>query len=115
MAELEQDLLSALQSLESAPEKPCGCHDKAISSAFRRPSVSNRCCTGESRSAIGRCSCSDFSGKGRLEFGEPLQLKKTSSSGVRCAREGPQLDLNDIIRRRAERYPGLKIDLLGLN
>lgn len=109
MAELEQELLSALQSLESSPEKPCGCHDKAISGAsdaFSLESSATGDLAAQLDAALGQIS----SGEGfDLEFGDTFSLDEDLEFlEFAELEEGPQLDLSDIIAA-AERYPGLKI------
>ena len=109
MAELEQELLNALQSLESAPEKPCGCHDKAVSSASDVFSLASSA-TGDLAAQLDAALAQISSGEEfDLEFGDTASLDEDLEFLEFAALEdGPQLDLNDIIAA-AERYPGLKI------
>jgi hypothetical protein len=112
MAELEEQLLNALQGLENAPaEKPCGCQEKAgVESGsdifgFEQASTSGDLAA-DLESALNQVllgtgsdieSLEDLSAEEELAFLEFAALE-----------EGPKLELNDIIAA-AEKYPGLKI------
>ena len=112
MAELEEQLLNALQGLESASaEKPCGCQEKAgFESAsdifgFDQASGSGDLAA-DLESALNQVSSgvgSDIELLGDLSVEEELAFLEFAA-----LEEGPTLELNDIIAA-AERYPGLKI------
>jgi hypothetical protein len=109
MAELEQELLSALQGVQdTSGEKPCGCQEKAGAfSDFASDDTSTGNLAGELDSALNEISfgaesggfdlLDDLSNEDDLAFLEFAALD-----------EGPQLDLNDIVTA-TERNPGLKI------
>lgn len=110
MAELEQELLSALQGVENtAGEKPCGCHENAgaMSDIFAADeSLTSGNLAGELDSALNEVS---------LGMGSEFELLDSLSDEDELAflefaalDEGPQLGLNEIITA-AEKYPGLKI------
>lgn len=107
MAELETNLLNALQSAQSvSAEKPCGCHDKAASGELADPFGQ----TGDASdlvaqldSALGAAlsgAQTDFAGLDTLSFDEEMAFAQMS--------EGTNLRLEDILAL-TEKYPGLKI------
>lgn len=104
MAELEKELLSALEGLNTMSDKPCGCHDKvALSDDFMSPAASSDLAGELDRALSGiQSGESDFeldslAGADDLAFLEFASLSDESSLG-----------LDDVIAA-AERYPGLKI------
>jgi len=112
MAELEEQLLNALQGLENAPaEKPCGCQEKAGAASasdifgFEQASTSGDLAA-DLESALNQVSSgmdSDIELLGDLSVEEELAFLEFAA-----LEEGPTLELNDIVAA-AERYPGLKI------
>ena len=111
MAELEQELMSALQGLDSASEKPCGCGEKSAESLAADPfgdyqSLESTDLGAELDSALSQVSAE---GAGGTELFESFSLEdELASLEFAAADEGLPLALNDIISA-AERYPGLKI------
>lgn len=108
MAELEQELLSALQGMQNTSgEKPCRCQDKAGEfSDFASDEMSTGDLAGELDSALDEVSWgeqSEFELLDNLSGEEELAFLEFAALD-----EGPQLDLNDIITA-TEKYPGLKI------
>lgn len=110
MAELEQELMSALQGLDSASEKPCGCGQTAESLAADPfgdyQSLESTDLGAELDSALSQVSAE---GAGGTELFESFSLEdELASLEFAATDEGLPLALNDIISA-AERYPGLKI------
>lgn len=112
MAELEQELLSALQGVENTSgEKPCGCQENAGAMSDYDIFAADETTTfgdlaGELDSALNEVSFgagSEFEMLENLSGEEELAFLEFAALD-----EGPQLDLNDIITA-AEKYPGLKI------
>lgn len=109
MAGLEQDLLSALQTLESTKEKGCGCQEKAgLTSEFDIFS-SEASPTGDLgaqlEAALDQISSGEVFDLGSDAFSLDEDLAFLDFAGLE---EATPLDVNDIIAA-AERYPGLKI------
>lgn len=111
MAELEQELLSALQGVENASEKPCGCQENAGAMSDYDIFASDETfasgnLAGELDSALNEVSFgagSEFELLDSLSAEEELAFLEFAALD-----EGSQLGLNDIIAA-AEKYPGLKI------
>ena len=108
MAELEQELLSALQGVQDTPgEKPCGCQEKAGTfSDFASDEMSTGNLAGELDSALNEISLGAESGFELLD--DLSDEEDLAFLEFAALDEGPQLDLNDIVTA-TERYPGLKI------
>ena len=110
MAEVEQELLSALQALDNAPgEKPCGCQETSgaagsewdVFSSDELSSSTDLVAELDSAlSLIGSESGSEFTSLESLSVEEDLEFASLE--------EGTKLSLEDILQI-AERYPGLKI------
>jgi hypothetical protein len=108
MAELEQELLSALQGVQdTSDEKPCGCQEKAGAfNEFASDELSTENLAGELDSALNEVSFGTESGFELLDnLSDEDELAFLEFAALD---EGPQLDLNDIVTA-TERYPGLKI------
>lgn len=113
MAELEQELLGALQALDnsSTAEKPCGCQEAAGASALTSESnifgfdqlSSSTDLTAELDSALDSLLSeggSEFAGLESLSIEDELEFA--------ALEEGTSLTLEDILEI-TEKYPGLKI------
>ena len=110
MAELEQDLLHALQNLGSEPEKPCGCQEKTGGGMETNPFALEPTATGDLTAQLN-------SALDQISLGDSFDLESTDAFSLdedlaalefAALEEGPKLDLNDIVAA-AEQYPGLKI------
>jgi hypothetical protein len=110
MAELETNLLNALQSVESSSgEKPCGCHDKAALGG-EATDIFGSGQMGEASdleaqldAALGAALSGaehDFAALDSLSFEEEMAFAQIN--------EGTNLSLEDILAL-TEKYPGLKI------
>jgi hypothetical protein len=109
MSQLEQELFSALQTLEAEPEKPCGCHGSKATPAtdpFASLSLESVNAAAALDSALNALLAEatpetdlfeTLSVEDELEFLEFGALDEDLS-----------VDLNDIISA-AEKFPGLKI------
>ena len=108
MAELEQELLSALQGVQdTSGEKPCGCQEKAGAfSDLASDEMSTGNLADELDSALNEVSSGAESGFELL--GDLSDEDELAFLEFAALDEGPQLDLNDIVTA-TERYPGLKI------
>ena len=111
MAELEQELMSALQGLENVAEKPCGCGQKNAGALSADPfgdyqSLESADLGAELDAALSQVSAEGTSGTEL--FGSFSLDDELASLEFAATDEGLPLALNDIISA-AERYPGLKI------
>ena len=108
MAGLEQDLLSALQTLESTKEKGCGCQEKALtgdSDIFGSEASPMGNLGAQLEAALDQVSSGEVFDLGSDAFSLDEDLAFLDFAGLE---EETPLDVNDIIAA-AERYPGLKI------
>lgn len=109
MSQLEQELLSALQTLETAPEKPCGCHGATATSAsdpFGSPlpeSINAAAALDSALNALLAETTAETDLFETLSVEDELEFLEFAAID-----EDLSVNLNDIISA-AERYPGLKI------
>ena len=103
MAELEEQLLRALDAVSGSGAKPCGCSETAAtaeSELFSDVTVSaSGDLEGQLDSALGALS-SDLTAFDTLAVEDELLFAEVD--------QGPELNLRDVLET-AERYPGLKI------
>lgn len=110
MAELEQELLSALQTLDNVSEKPCGCQEET-GTLNNDPFAGGQLLgsadlAAELDSALNQVFAE---GTSDTEFLESFSVRdELAFLEFAAVDEGLPLNLNDIIAA-AERYPGLKI------
>ena len=109
MAELETNLLNALQNAESvAKDKPCGCHEKSASAEADvfGPGQMGDGSDLEAQldaalgAALSGAESSDFATFDALSLDEEMAFAEVN--------EGANLSLEDILTL-TEKYPGLKI------
>lgn len=109
MSQLEQELLSALQTLEATPEKPCGCHGSTATSAadpFGSPlseSIDVAATLDSALNALLAETSAEADLFETLSVEDELEFLEFAAMD-----EDISVSLNDIISA-AERFPGLKI------